>query len=197
MKKLFFAVLFTAIAMTSMNAQKIGAKVGLNIATLSGDIENTKMKMGLHIGAVAEFEITEQFTFQPELVFSMQGTKYDDGSSIDGLGGLDDPRLKLTYINVPLMAKYYVTESVNIQVGPQVGFLMSANSSGFFGDDDVDVKDNMNSLDYGVNFGAGYVMDFGLFIDARYNLGLANTRDSDNITIKNNVISVSVGYFFN
>jgi hypothetical protein len=197
MKKLFFAVLFTAIAMTSMNAQKIGAKVGLNIATLSGDIENTKMKMGLHIGAVAEFEITEQFTFQPELVFSMQGTKYDDGSSIDGLGGLDDPRLKLTYINVPLMAKYYVTESVNIQVGPQVGFLMSANSSGFFGDDDVDVKDNMNSLDYGVNFGAGYVMDFGLFIDARYNLGLANIRDSDNITIKNNVISVSVGYFFN
>jgi len=196
MKKLFFAVLFTAIAMTSMNAQKFGAKVGLNVATLSGDITNAKMKMGLHIGAVAEFEITEQFTFQPELVFSMQGTKYDNGT--DGYyGGIDDPRLKLTYINVPLMAKYYLTEALSIQAGPQVGFLMSAKSSASLVGDDVDVKKNMNSLDYGVNFGAGYMMDFGLFIDARYNLGLANTVDSDIITRKNNVISVSVGYFFN
>ena len=197
MKKLFFAVILTAITMTSMNAQKFGAKLGLNIATLSGDVTNTKMKMGANIGAVAEFEITEQFTFQPELVFSMQGTKYDNGDSIEGLGGLDDPRLKLTYINVPLMAKYYVTESLSLQAGPQVGFLMSANSAGFAGGDDVDVKDNMNSFDYGVNFGAGYMMDFGLFIDARYNLGLANTADSDDYTVKNNVISVSVGYFFN
>jgi len=55
----------------------------------------------------------------------------------------------------------------------------------------------MNSLDYGVNFGVGYTMDFGLFIDARYNLGLANIVDSDDITNKNNVINISVGYYFN
>ena len=200
MKKLFFAVIFTAIAMTSVNAQKFGAKLGLNMATLSGDVSNTKMKTGFHVGGVAEFEITDQFTFQPEIVFSMQGTKYDSDDT-SGLGSsLLDSRLKLNYINMPLIAKYYVTESLNIQAGPQIGFLMSANfantAGGGISDTDVDVKDQMNGLDYGVDFGIGYTMDFGLFIDARYNLGLADISD-DNATTKNNVISVSVGYFFN
>ncbi len=200
MKKLFFAAIIAVFTMTSVNAQKFGAKLGLNLATVT-NYDNAKMKTGFHVGGVAEFEITEQFTFQPEIVFSMQGVKINNG--VEGVGGLDDSRLKLNYINVPLIAKYYVTEALSIQAGPQIGFLMSANyaESAFGGvsDTDLDVKDDKNSIDYGVDFGVGYKMDFGLFIDARYNLGLADIfKDNPtDTTFKNNVISISVGYFFN
>ena len=208
MKKLFFAVILAAFTMISMNAQiKIGAKAGLNIATLAGDLEDTKSLIGFHIGAVAEFEITEQFAFQPELVYSIQGTKQENDLGLGGtiFSGLDDDRITLTYINIPLMLKYYVADSFSLQFGPQIGFLMSANAEGSedggFGSVeyyDEDIKDSMKSIDFGLNIGAGYKTEFGLFADVRYNLGLADINDIDgsDVKMKNAVISVSVGYYF-
>ena len=203
MKKLFFAVILAAFTMISMNAQiKIGAKAGLNIATLAGDLEDTKSLIGFHIGAVAEFEITEQFAFQPELVYSIQGTKQENDLGLGGtiFSGLDDDRITLTYINIPLMLKYYVADSFSLQFGPQVGFLMSAeyqgtNSGG--SSYNSDIKDMIKGVDFGLNIGAGYKTEFGLFADVRYNLGLADINDIDGgDKMKNAVISVSVGYYF-
>lgn len=212
MKKLFFAVIFTAIAMTSINAQKFGAKAGLNIANIkeTGEYaESYDNLLGLNIGAVAEFEITEKFAFQPELLFSMQGAKtsYKEDFYYGEYKG------KLNYLNIPLIAKYYFAKGFNVQAGPQIGILLSAKSDYTETEIDFitleqsttsgteDIKKYYNSIDFALAFGAGYKMDNGLFFDARYNLGLtdlAKDRDAnDNGSLKNSVISFSVGYFFN
>jgi len=202
MKKLFFAVVITVFTMTSVNAQQFGVKAGLNIASLSmsGSDSNSSLekyatqRLGLNIGVFAEFEITDEFSFQPELVYSMQGKKYVNGD--------DEFNLNFDYLNLPLMGKYYVTDEINIQLGPQIGFLMNAEEETVSGgnSDSRDVKKDLNNIDFGLNFGAGYKMDNGFFFDARYNLGLsdlADDRDSnDNGRTKNGVINFSIGYIF-
>ena len=56
MKKLF---LVGALALFgAMNAQvKYGAKAGLNIATLNGDVEGLKSLVGFHVGGFAQIPL--------------------------------------------------------------------------------------------------------------------------------------------
>ncbi len=189
MKKVLLCAAIAVLTMTTSFAQaSFGAKAGVNFANITGDdLDGTEGKIGFHIGAVAEISFSEKFSFQPELLFSTQGLKAEEG----------DGKLKLNYINLPLMGKYYVMDGLSLELGPQVGFLLSAKSDD--GNDDVDVKDSLKSIDFGLNIGVGYKMESGLNFGVRYNLGLSDINDVDGYDgeNKNGVIQVSVGYFFN
>nr|WP_321228099.1 porin family protein [uncultured Psychroserpens sp.] len=200
MKKLMLLAAVAVFGLSSVNAQevKFGAKAGLNIANIGGDAEDTDALTSFHLGGVAEIVISEKFSVQPELLYSAQGYKSEE--SFEGI--TIESKLKLDYINIPIMAKYYVAEGFSVEAGPQVGFLLSANSENEGGgeSEDVDVKDSTSGIDFGVGLGVGYKMDSGLNFSARYNLGLSNVYDgegSDDYSIQNNVFQISVGYFFN
>ncbi|MDG3582358.1 MULTISPECIES: porin family protein [Galbibacter] len=201
-KTLLVLIAITAFAFTTTAQEfKIGAKVGLNIASLQGDdLEELDSRTSFNLGAVAEFPISEKFSFQPELLYSAQGAKgEEDASDYDeSLSGNIDLTAKLDYINLPLMAKYYVAPGFSIQAGPQIGFLVSAKSKAEVGDfsAEEDIKDNFKSIDFGLNFGLGYQFENGLFIDGRYNLGLSNIADYEDGDVKNGVFQFAVGYFF-
>ena len=188
-------LIFTVIALfgfVPVNAQDInfGAKAGVNFATITGDdVESFSSRTAFHVGFVAEIVISETFSFQPELLYSAQGADWDD----DGFEGTT----KVDYLNVPLMAKFYVGEGFSLEAGPQVGFLLSAKDVEE-GEDDFDLKDYIKGIDFGVNLGVGYKMEGGLNFGARYNLGLsdANDTDDDSFTLKNSVIQAYVGFFF-
>ena len=147
--------------------------------------ETSGSRTGLHIGGVAEFKLSETFSVQPELLYSMQGSKEDfEGIEVEN---------KFDYLNIPIMAKYYLMEGLSIEAGPQVGFLMSAKA------EDEDIKDGFKSIDFALNGGVAYDLPMGVFFQARYSAGLNNIYDgegSDDYKITNNVISVSVGYKF-
>jgi hypothetical protein len=228
MKKLFLSAL-AACALSFSNAQEeksstsinvtFGAKAGLNLVTLTGDIEDTKTKAGIHFGAMAEISINDKFSVQPELLFSTQGANVEYSEVFATVGGIVsavgnyEEKENLSYINLPIIAKYYVTEGLSLEAGPQIGFLVNAEieeeynetieySNGdidtFSDSDSVDVKDFRKTVDFGLNFGLGYKLDSGLNFSARYNLGLSNIVDSDfDIEAKNSVFQFSVGYFFN
>lgn len=187
------------VSFSSVNAQEInfGVKAGLNLASLTGEeLEDYDMLMSFHVGAVAEIGISEKFSFQPELLYSSQGAKAEQsGIKIKAL---------LNYLNLPLMAKYYVAEGFSVEAGPQIGYLLSAKFKAEGGGESEtrDVKDELKSIDFGVNFGAGYKLENGLNFGARYNLGLSDINDSENDgessgnKTKNGVIQISVGYSF-
>ncbi len=196
MKKIlaFIAIAFIGF---SMNAQeesiRFGAKAGVNFNNVKGDNEGTDNRTGFHIGGLVEIPISEKFAFQPELLYSSQGTQVDEDDF--------ESKTKLDYLNIPLMAKFYAAKGFSIQAGPQIGFLLSANSEGTdLGQPfDDDIKDQLSSVDFGLNFGAGYQLDMGLFFEGRYNLGLSNIFDEDVIgddSVQNSVFQVSVGYKF-
>jgi hypothetical protein len=183
MKKMLLLAVLTVLGFTNVNAQKIkfGVKGGLNFANISGD--NTKdadLVTSFNFGVLSEIPISEKFSFQPELMYSGQGYSFNDNT------------VALSYLNVPLMGKYYLTKGFSVEAGPQIGFLLAAKN------EKINVKDSFNTVDFGVNFGLGYKLDNGLNFGVRYNLGLTDINNVDNSSIKNknSVFQVSVGYFF-
>lgn len=111
------AVAILAAGLTA-NAQEVnfGAKAGVNFANVSGeDVEDNITRTSFNVGAVVEFEISDKFSIQPELIYSAQGAKLEEESDVD-------LTLKLDYLNVPVIAKFYAAESFSLEFGPQVGF---------------------------------------------------------------------------
>lgn len=196
MKKILLSLVAVVMVIAGANAQaSFGVKAGANLANVGGDVEENSMKIGLHIGGVATFKLSESFAFAPELLFSTQGYKMD-GFEFMGVS-IPESKMNTTYLNIPLLAKIYLGESFNIHAGPTVGFLLGAKYK--VGDESEDIKDGMKGLDFGLGFGLGYELESGLNFGARYNLGLANiadTEEGDDSKITNQVIQISVGFNF-
>lgn len=131
----------------------------------------------------------------------MKGASADYSESVSGSVNTFESKRNLSYISVPVMAKYYIIERLSIEAGPQIGFLVSAKRDYDYteSEDGEDIKDGYNTIDFGLNFGAGYKLDNGLNFSARYNLGLVNISKyaPDGYSTLNNVFQLSVGYFFN
>jgi opacity protein-like surface antigen len=186
MKKIIFAAAAVfAFGMTNAQEARFGAKGALNFATITNS-EGAKNKVGFAIGGFAEIKVSDKFAVQPELMYSLQGAKYDGGSA------------ELNYINIPVMAKYFVTEEISLQAGPQLGILMSATAKSD-GGGSSDFKDQTKAIDFGLNFGAGYNIGEDMMIDLRYNLGLSQIEKelaSGQTASKNAVIQLGFGYKF-
>lgn len=193
MKKAILAIFVLGITGTTFAQQqvKFGPKAGVNFANLSG-VDNSEMKTGFHVGAVAEIKFNEKFSVQPEVVYSAQGAKYTS-NNIELKSNID-------YINIPILAKYYIVDGFSVEAGPQVGFLVKAEGEGSVGNvsGTTDIKDNFKSTDFVLGLGLAYDLPMGLFVNARYNLGLSDIREntSNGDAIKNNVIQVGIGYKF-
>ncbi|GEP52085.1 hypothetical protein FNO01nite_27570 [Flavobacterium noncentrifugens] len=228
MKKITLTALaLCAFAFTQAQDIKFGAKAGLNLANLTTDYGNldgysndNKMKPGFHVGGFVEIKISDKFAIQPEVLYSLQGTKVKSSEAdFDGYSYSSEDKISLSYINVPVMVKFYPIEKLFIEAGPQVGFLISAkNKSEYTETDgdvtmsastDVDVKDAYKSIDFGVNVGAGYEFTENLFASVRYNIGLSDIAEDGNndedldlgaygsyFKTRNSVLSISLGYKF-
>jgi len=197
MKKFLIFTVVAFFGFAAMNAQDInfGAKAGVNFASITGDdTSDLDMRTSLHVGVVAEIVISEKFSFQPELLYSAQGAKF----KVTGY----EETYKVDYLNLPLMAKFYVAEGFSLEAGPQIGFLLSAKVEGEEDGTSIsfDMKDYVKGIDFGVNLGFGYKLESGLNFGARYNLGFSDLNDSEELfgtgKKKNSVIQAYVGFFF-
>ncbi|MEP2772134.1 MAG: porin family protein [Fulvivirga sp.] len=203
MRKVLLSIVAVFAFAAASNAQSVGAKVGFNMANINGDsFDETDSKFNLIFGLYGEFMLSDKLGFQPELIFSGQGAKFDQA---DGSGGTIEFKQKLSYVNIPLLANIYLADNFYLQAGPYVGFLTNAeaNVSGSLGILGGDNKDSFKSTDFGAMFGLGVKagkFDFGL----RYQLGLANIAedfdDGSGNTVegdaKNGVIQFGAGFRF-
>lgn len=196
MKKVFTIAALIAISINA-NAQqevKFGPKAGLNFATVS-NIDNSKMLTGFYVGAVAEIKFNDKFSVQPELMYSAQGVKQNFSDTFMGVTVSYNNTLKLDYINIPILAKYYVADGFSVEAGPQFGFLVKAESKSE--GEKFDMKDSTKSFDFGIGAGVAYDLANGFFANARYNFGLTDVaKDNEGDAAKNGVIQVGVGYKF-
>lgn len=201
MKKKIIAFVFgAAICSSTAFAQEsgFGAKLGLNLATISTDAEDSDpgMRTSLHIGAYYNYMVSDKFAIQPELVYSGQGAK----ETADILGTEIEVTSKLDYINIPIMAKYYITEGFHLHAGPQFGILMSAKAKvEIDGESEEDDLEDVSTLDIGLGIGLGYELESGLNFGFRYNLGFTNINSGDyaeEVNTTNRVMQIGVGYSF-
>jgi opacity protein-like surface antigen len=169
-----------------------GIKGGLNLCSITNADEdgvNSSTLVGFHVGVLGEFMLGDNFAIQPELLYSTQGVKLD----FEG----DKGDLKMDYVTIPLMAKYYVVDAFSIELGPQIGFLTAAKATS--GGESIDVKDSMKTTDFGLNFGVGYNITENFNMGLRYNLGLTQIQKdlvAGESASKNSVFQIALGYRF-
>lgn len=169
----------------------LGIKGGVNFANLN--VQNAQAtwdgRTGFHGGAFALFKLTA-FAIQPELIFSQQGSTVNFQSQ--------DIKANFSYLNVPIIAKFYLPLGLNLQLGPQFGFLTTADSdfnpvSGT--QTSTDLTDYYRNSDVSLGMGIGWDLPLKITIDARYNLGLTDIDDNASLSqTRNQVFQISVGY---
>jgi len=162
-----------------------GIKAGLNLAnqtyTGNGYTVSPSMLPALHGGVYLTAMFSDHLGLQPELLYSGQGYKSGDA------------KLKMGYINVPVLVRYNVNDLLSFHAGPQVGFLASAKTK--VGSNTTDVKDQAKSTDVGVAAGVTIDLPMKLNFTFRFIKGLSNiSKDSDDVKIKNYALQISVGY---
>ena len=196
MKKLMMiaAMMLMSVGAFAQEAGEMYIKpmVGGTMATVTNS-DHTKFKLGFVGGAEFGYNIADAFAVTAGALFTMQGTNMDDDEYIK------DHSTTTTYINVPILANYYIAPGLAIKAGVQPGFLISAkekgsenlNGTGTWNDFEETGTDGLNKVDFSIPVGLSY--EFSDFvIDARYNIGL--TKISENAKPKNSVIMLTIGY---
>ncbi len=168
MKKILFICSLLALTATTIHAQgnvKIGLSGGLlNVNTdvkidvpIIGNIANFDAinETGFYIGGLVDIEVTPKIHVQPELLYGSAGD--------------------LSFVYLPLMAKYYVAGKLNIQVGPQFTFSSNVDEiKQVIELIDSDLDDVVKSTGIDLGIGAGYDVTNKIAIQARYSFELTN-----------------------
>lgn len=179
-------VIVPAAAQAQMSPVSAGIKGGINSASLSSDTdENIDRLIGGVGGVFVGREINKNVGLQLEGLYSMRGAKAEGG----------DVKLKLNYIDVPLLARFGATSASGIKAfvftGPQASFNIKAEAEAF--GETVDLDDEIEKLDLGWTVGAGVDVNRFTF-DARYTMGLMNIAKDDTDSTKNRTFTVMIGY---
>ena len=187
MKKIIFLPFL--LVMGIVNAQiQFGLKGGVNISNFTGGNFNNIDKSALvafHAGGLVRIKF-DHLVLQPELLFSSQGAKLDDGTT--------EETYKISYVNIPIMLQWQFKGSFYVEVGPQAGFKVSEDIP------NSTIDEFAKSTDLSIGVGLGFLKSKGLGIGGRYTVGISKVGDFDSANIdpdfKNGVIQFSLLFIF-
>ena len=197
MKKLFAMAAMVlssvgAFAQYSAGDITIQPKIGLSVASVGGDVDGD-YKAGLAVGAEAEYHISPLIGISAGLLYSQQGCKWslsggDDGDGYDVDGDYDDEgdvedKWKPAYLNIPILANFYVANGLALKAGVQPGFMVAKDHA----------EGLVNTFDFSIPVGVSYEY-MNICLDARYNIGC--TKVYKDIKGCNSVFQITLGYKF-
>lgn len=210
MKKINSLIIVMLFMAYGTQAQiNVGLKAGVNFSSLKGggySSPDQKSLMGLAIGGLVNYAVTEKISIQPELFFSQEGTQW---KNVD-----EEQKNQLNYLNIPVLVQYRGPSGFFVHTGPQIGLLLSAKmkykynggggivvgDGGAGGDvqgesQTQDIKRFYASSPISWGLGAGFISKSGFGVNARYNLGLTNAlKKSADGKIHSRVINIGVIY---
>jgi len=212
MKKLILSLAVLASAAGVANAQtgvKYGLKGGFSTSTFSGeDSKGSQYKVGFTAGAFLNFGISDNFSIQPEFLYSQKGASskqdsYTSGSTTySGIKG----KSTLGYLDVPIMFRYNIGEDGKgfyVEAGPQGSFVLHQRT--FIEDGNgnqigssVTTTDDLNKVVIGYAGGVGYQITSGLGLNLRYTGDFSQIYKQQNgaSNLHNSVFQFQVGYAF-
>jgi Outer membrane protein beta-barrel domain len=192
MKRILITLSAVALIATAATANAAGMyagiKAGANFANMSnsedffealgGANASTSMRTGFQGGLFVGKDVNPQFGFRVEGLWVQKGVKADVTVATPGGDVTAESTLKLDYIEFPILFVYNLSNSetmgFNIFAGPTLGFNISANASADGGDDE-DIKDGIESFEFGAAIGAGLAKKMAngkaIGLDARYTIG--------------------------
>lgn len=205
----------------STSGVKIGIRAGLNVADVQGDAVKTftdlagyapdgavtkQMRPGFYAGLYATLPITPNFAIEPGVTYSEKGTVLRGTlpfPALDFLNANVTGTARLAYVDVPVLAKVYLTPGFYLYAGPQASFLVSgkarveAGALGFTAyKQDFDISSQLRKVDFAAVGGLGYQFNNGLGLSAGYDYGLTSLDSGNHFDAQNRVIKVGLNYSF-
>ena len=207
------------LSSTSSFTQTLGVRAGLNLSNffVKDDhetySEDYKWKTGFHVGAIAEFPLSNLVSFETGLLLATKGHReMADASFLSEIIKLKVSTM-LYYLEIPIKAKLSIpVGKIKFygSLGPYIGFGINGKTkseltlNGQTEKEEEDISwgsneedDHLRRLDLGLTMAAGIELK-SIQLGLNYNLGLANIsayRD-EGATIKNKVIGISLAYRF-
>ena len=189
---LIIALVLFIFTTSEINAEGFfskGVKFGFNSSKFTGkDIPGKGIAPipGLTLGYFINYEFSSRFSLQFELLFTTKGSR------INTVGDIYLHNI-FTYIEIPVLAKWTFTTEKKwrpyLLGGPFLDIkLLAFNEEGF--------PEDFRKIDLGLILGAGVRSD-KISLGMNYNHGFLNFDQSEkNINLKNQTISVVVGFSF-
>ena len=133
MKKNIFkltAIIALMLLTTATYAQEfhIGAKAGANLGKIAGVAYKDNFKLGYQIGGFLEFDFTDKWGFQGEVLFNQSNTEIRN-SYKQVWDEKFNKNKTLDYVSVPVLLKYNPNEFLSLHAGPQFSFLTNSEDS--------------------------------------------------------------------
>jgi hypothetical protein len=211
MKKIIILAVMALVAFQATAQLTLTPRVGLNLAnvSVSGDgseaFGDTKMRTGFLVGANLDYSLNEMWSVGLGLAYSQKGFKQETTIPLIGSFKTD---FSSNYLEIPIMANAHFGNQdgvmFNIGAGPYIGLALGGNTKvEALGQSDSEAikvgngeDDDLAPMDFGLNIGAGVTYK-KINLGVQYGLGLSNiipSASGDNLTGKNGVIGISVGY---
>lgn len=198
MKKIFITFLVAFLSCYANAQNQIGTcsitpKVGLNVAQMT-NADGADARIGVVVGAEFDYQITDMFAVTAGAQYAQQGCKVD--------ADFFDATVKLDYINIPILANFYVVDGFALKIGIQPGFRVSdkVKAEGDGVSVEIDAEDvfggsTLKDVDFSIPVGASYEFNNVKF-DVRYNFGVSPVVKDFGESSRNSVFQFTVGYKF-
>ncbi|MCB0795472.1 MAG: PorT family protein [Flavobacteriales bacterium] len=181
------ALLCSALA----NAQQSGIGVlgGAMASTTRSEARQYNIVPGGLAGLYFPLGLGTRFELQPELTAAFMGSSHQvQGSEFRVVD-------RSMYLQLPIMVKFFLTNAVNLQIGPQAGMLIGSWMS--YEGEQTETTDDRNPYDFGVSMGLGVDFRSGIDLGVRYYNGLsAVLAQDDELYPRNRSAQLTVGYRF-
>lgn len=205
------------LAGVSLKAQDnpftFGVKAGVNMSSVTGDDDGTKVRFGYNIGVTVDYAINQDWYILSGLQYTTKGTNLDKIGSIK-------PSMHAAYLQLPIHAAYKLEVAPETKLvfhaGPYLAYGINGKSKLGLNDDvEVDIEgiedleglvnsllnkktntfDTFKRFDAGLGLGIG--AEFGkIALDLGWDFGLVNIVDKGDGTIRNANAYLTVGYKF-
>lgn len=205
----------------SADGVRFGLRAGLNVADVQGDAVQSfttlagyapngaisrEMRPGFYAGLYATLPLGPGFAIEPGLTYSEKGTVLRGTVPVPALDFLNTQltgTARLAYLDVPVLAKVFITPGFYVYAGPQASFLVSgrarveAGALGFTAyKQDFDVANQLRKVDFAAVGGLGYQFGNGLGLSAGYDYGLTSIDAANRFDAQNRVVKVGLNYSF-
>lgn len=203
-RKTLLSLSVTLLCAGIVKAQtEFGLKAGVNFPSYSyassENISDVKPRTSFHLTGYLDARVASWLYLHPEISLQGKGARLIESRILGGKEVVQH----IMWLDFPFnfLGKVPIHDLGNIfaGAGPYIGFSMNGENN--YADGSVSAviiyKDNaLKSVDYGINFLAGFKLKKRLSLNANYRLGLANIANSSykwSDDIKNRVFSLGIG----
>lgn len=196
------AIVLLAASHTTSADLSAGVRLGLNLATVTGDVEDEFLTVTPGVAASLDLQLSlaSWLALETGVAYTTRGARW----SYDESDATDDTRVG--YLAVPLSGLCRVPREWPVVpyacLGADLAFFLGASRTVKIDGNEIhsgSPNEGARTLDVGIMLGGGVDIPLGagkVRVDARYTWGMLTVDASGDEWVKNRVLSFSAGYLW-